>query len=118
MSKQPTTYELAAAEQRILDLEAELAHARPVADAAHAMHAAEKALDEGDGFYRDVKRARAAFVAACEATTPSATPPTHVIVAVDELERLRAVDGHRAVLAERCARKDLELDELRERGGV
>jgi cell division protein FtsB len=42
-----------------------------------------------------------------------------VATLADEVERLRAevdkLDGHRAVLAERCYRKDLELDELRPR---
>lgn len=70
--------------QRVVELESELVRVRPVAAAAHAYCAAWLA--------GDVKMdTHAALFAAHRATTPSQSPPTHVVVAVDELDALRAI---------------------------
>lgn len=71
--------------QRVVELESELVQVRPVVDAAHGYCAAV----EHDEDYRFLRHAE--LMRAHEATTPSRTPPTHVIVAVDELERLREI---------------------------
>jgi hypothetical protein len=68
--------------QRVLELEAELSRTAPVAAAAHAYCADPSELSR----YQ-------ALLAAHRATTPSPTPPTHTVVAVAELERLRAAAG-------------------------
>lgn len=77
-----------AAQQRILDMQAELAYARPVADAGWVYHAESLA-----GYSTErINAARRDLFAACTATTPSKTPPTHVIVAVDRLAYLEAIE--------------------------
>jgi len=71
---------------------------RLVADAAHAYCAA---WDERPPLIHELDL-HGALLAAHRATTTSATPPTHVIVAVDELEQLKAIKRAAYQLAEVC----------------
>jgi len=70
--------------QRVTELEAELSRTGPVAAAAHTYCAAVDDDERLPDLY-------AALLAAHRATTPSETPPTHVVVAVGELEALREI---------------------------
>jgi hypothetical protein len=71
--------------QALSERDAELAHARPMANAAHAYCAAVEA-DNGTEFeFLDD------LLAAHWATTPSEVPSSHVIVERAELERLQAI---------------------------
>lgn len=80
--------DLQATEQALSEARAELAHCRPVADAAHAYCAAY--LDTPLGSEASVGEAFRLMLEAHQATTPSAVLSSHVIVERAELERLRA----------------------------
>jgi hypothetical protein len=76
--------------QALSERDAELAHARPVAAAAHAYCAAWLAHED----FSTVFNLHQALLDAHQATTPSEVPSSHVIVERAELERLRRIaDG-------------------------
>jgi hypothetical protein len=78
--------------QALLDARAELSRTGPVAAAAHAYCAAwQQMMDSPGRTLIHCREEHGALLAAHRATTPSPTPPTHVIVAVGELEALRAI---------------------------
>lgn len=82
--------------QRVVELESELVQVRPAAAAMHTYCAAWLA-EQADDIVRDLHEE---LLAVHCATTPSQTPPTHVIVAVDELEALRAIADAAGALAQ------------------
>jgi hypothetical protein len=77
---------LQATEQALLDERAAGRNAFVMAAPAHEVA---RAWERGG----DLTPEMAVLVAAHRATTPSPTPPTHVVVAVDELDRLRAIEA-------------------------
>jgi hypothetical protein len=83
--------------QRITELEAELSRTAPMAAAAHTYCAARL---PSRGWAGPEEPEVNALLAAHRATTPSETPPTHVVVAVEELERLK--DALRLISGEKC----------------
>lgn len=86
---------LQATHQALLDTQAELGQVRPPSDAMHGYCSAVEKMEGPEGRYADVVRAREAMFAVHRATTPSPTLATHVVVAVDDLKRIRdlARDG-------------------------
>jgi hypothetical protein len=82
--------DLHADEQALLDERAAGRNAFVMAAAAHAYCAVAAGDKRGKIDTHERARTHDALLAAHRATTPSQTPPTHVIVAMDELERLRA----------------------------
>jgi hypothetical protein len=77
--------------QALSEKVAELAYARPMADAGHEFCAARIYAEDHPGHGWDIEAAEEELFAAHRATTPAAVPSSHVIVERVELERLQAI---------------------------